>query len=148
MVALSQELCELLYDWIDYARPDVTDNYGREPLITTTRGRIEKTTPTKIVYNLMRPCRIEAPCPLDRDSESARPPLTGMRRSVPRASPHTPFVTALSLIICSRTCRLRSFRPVPTLVLAYSRSTTTGEANKRRWSNDASFFRTSDSGCF
>lgn len=69
MVSLSSDLCDLLDDWIDYHRPEITDEYGRDPLITTTSGRIGKTTPTQIVYNWTRPCRISAPCPLNRDPE-------------------------------------------------------------------------------
>ncbi len=69
MVALSQGICDLLDDWITYARPDVTDEHGREPLITTTYGRIANTTPTRIVYEMTRPCRIGTPCPLDRDPD-------------------------------------------------------------------------------
>jgi site-specific recombinase XerD len=69
MVALSSETCDLLDDWIDHHRPDVTDEYGREPLVATNNGRIHVTTPTSIVYNWTRPCRMGAPCPLNRDPE-------------------------------------------------------------------------------
>jgi len=33
MIALSPQICTLLDDWIDGPRPDVTDEYGRKPLI-------------------------------------------------------------------------------------------------------------------
>jgi len=69
MIALSPQICTLLDDWIDGPRPDVTDEYGRKPLISTTRGRVHVTTVTSIVYNWSRPCRIGAPCPLNRDVE-------------------------------------------------------------------------------
>lgn len=69
MVALSPNVCDLLDDWVAHHRPDVTDEYGREPLVATPTGRIHKTTPTSIVYNWTRPCRIGAPCPLNRDPD-------------------------------------------------------------------------------
>ncbi|WP_207588484.1 site-specific integrase [Halomontanus rarus] len=69
VVALSAEISTLLDDWIANKRPQVTDEYGREPLITTPHGRLAKTTPTSIVYNLTRPCRIGEPCPLNRDPD-------------------------------------------------------------------------------
>ena len=68
-VALSSEVCSLLDDWIDNQRPDVVDEFGREPLIATSHGRMHTTTPTTIVYNWSRPCRIGLSCPLNRDPE-------------------------------------------------------------------------------
>jgi Phage integrase family. len=67
IVALSPHMCDLLDDWIDSHRPDVTDEFGREPLVTTPQGRIHATTVTGIVYNWSRPCIINEPCPLNRD---------------------------------------------------------------------------------
>jgi len=43
-IALSSEICALLDDWIDNQRPDVVDEYGREPLIATPNGRMHATT--------------------------------------------------------------------------------------------------------
>jgi hypothetical protein len=68
-VALSSEVCGLLDDWIDNQRPDVVDEFGREPLIATSHRRMHTTTPTTIVYNWSRPCRIGVACPLNRDPE-------------------------------------------------------------------------------
>ncbi|GAB7093467.1 tyrosine-type recombinase/integrase [Halolamina litorea] len=68
-VALSTEVCGLLDDWIDTRRPDVVDEYGREPLIATSSGRMHATTPTSIVYNWSRPCKIGISCPLNRDPD-------------------------------------------------------------------------------
>ncbi len=69
MVALSSSMCDLLDDWIDSHRPDVTDDFGREPLVATPQGRIHATTVTGIVYNWSRPCIINEPCPLNRDPD-------------------------------------------------------------------------------
>lgn len=67
MVALQPELCDLLDDWIEHQRPDVTDEYGRDPLVATESGRMHPTTATTIVYNWTRPCIIGDDCPLNRD---------------------------------------------------------------------------------
>ncbi|MFC7232976.1 tyrosine-type recombinase/integrase [Saliphagus sp. GCM10025308] len=74
MVALSDQMCELLDDWIATVRPDVMDEHGREPLITTAQGRIHVTTVQQYVYRFTRPC-IYTVCPHDRnpdDCEGAR----------------------------------------------------------------------------
>lgn len=72
IVALQPEVCELLDDWIDSQRPNVTDEYGREPLVATPSGRIHATTVTSIVYNWSRPCAIGDPCPLNRDPDECK----------------------------------------------------------------------------
>jgi site-specific recombinase XerD len=69
MVALQPELCDLLDDWIEHQRPDVTDDYGREPLVATEHGRIHTSTVTTIVYNWTRPCIIGEECPVNRDPD-------------------------------------------------------------------------------
>ncbi len=69
IVALAPHICNLLDDWIDNQRPNVTDKYGREPLVATPSGRIHPTTVTSIVYNWTRPCRMGCPCPLNRDPD-------------------------------------------------------------------------------
>lgn len=37
-VALSEDVCEVLDDWIEQQRPAVTDEHGRELLVTTPEG--------------------------------------------------------------------------------------------------------------
>jgi integrase len=68
LVALSPEVCGILDDWIASRRPDVTDEYDREPLIATPYGRIHPTTVIAIVYNWSRPC-ILGPYPINRDPD-------------------------------------------------------------------------------
>jgi site-specific recombinase XerD len=66
-VALSDEVCQLLIDWIDQRRPDVTDEYGREPLISTSHGRAHTTTLRGDCYRYTRPCVLTRECPHGRD---------------------------------------------------------------------------------
>lgn len=50
-------------------RPDVTDEYGRHPLLTTKRGRMHPTTIYSLVNRWTQPCRY-GECPHDREPEN------------------------------------------------------------------------------
>lgn len=65
-IALSREVCDVLNDWLPHKRPNVTDKYGREPLVSTRNGRIGRSSITNNAYNWTRPCYRGTPCPLDR----------------------------------------------------------------------------------
>ncbi|MFB6198795.1 MAG: tyrosine-type recombinase/integrase [Halobacteriaceae archaeon] len=70
LVALSDNICDLLDDWIANKRPDVTDEHGREPLLASRYGRLHKTTIRTYVYKWTRPCKYGEDCPHDRNLES------------------------------------------------------------------------------
>ena len=70
LVDLSGWLCNLLDDWIRDRRSDVTDSYGREPLLATRQGRPAKTTIAKYCYQYSRPCVYGDECPYDRKPET------------------------------------------------------------------------------
>ncbi|MFP8957675.1 tyrosine-type recombinase/integrase [Natrialbaceae archaeon A-CW3] len=70
LIALSENLCILLDDWIETNRHNVTDEYGREPLLTTTHGRIHYSTIQKYCYMATRPCVYSNTCPHERSVES------------------------------------------------------------------------------
>jgi len=67
LVALSEQVCELLDDWIANRRPDVTDDHGREPLLASRQGRAHRTTLRGYCYRATRPCSYGEECPHDRD---------------------------------------------------------------------------------
>ena len=69
LVALSPPTCGILTDWIEHQRPDVTDEYGREPLLATENGRASKNTIRETVYKWTRPCQYLGECPLERDMD-------------------------------------------------------------------------------
>lgn len=69
MVAINPDLSELLDDWIADQREDVTDEYGRDPLVTTTQGRISANTINSYVYQWTRPCVYDRQCPVNRDPD-------------------------------------------------------------------------------
>jgi len=68
-VSISSDACDLINDYLENRRPDVTDEYGREPLLASQQGRSTKSTIRKYVYKWSRPCAIGAECPHDRDPD-------------------------------------------------------------------------------
>lgn len=64
---VGEDVREVLDDYIAHNREDVVDEYGREPLITTTNGRPAKSTIRKYVYMWSRPCEVSGECPYNRD---------------------------------------------------------------------------------
>lgn len=68
-VSITADACDLIENYLDNRRPDVTDNYGREPLLASQQGRISKSTIRKYVYKWSRPCAVGAECPHDRDPD-------------------------------------------------------------------------------
>ncbi len=66
-VPLSNEMGSLIDDYIEGHRHDVTDEHGREPLLTTENGRPQKTTVQRNIYVVTTPCYIGFACPLKKD---------------------------------------------------------------------------------
>lgn len=69
-IFITQATHQILSDYIDENRHDVTDDYGREPLVTSQRGRCAKSTLRGYIYKCTQPCMIGQDCPLGRDPES------------------------------------------------------------------------------
>lgn len=65
-IAVGERYCKIIQDYIDVHRYDVTDDYGRRPLITSCHGRLSATSIRKLVYKATRPC-LHGACPHDRD---------------------------------------------------------------------------------
>jgi len=70
LVALSNKVCELLDDWIADKRPETEDEFGRHPLLSTSKGRAHRTTLRGDCYRATRPCIVAGECPHKRDVES------------------------------------------------------------------------------
>ena len=75
LVALSDAMSTLLDDWITDQRPNITDEYGREPLLASTQGRLHVTTIQQYAYLATRPCAVGADCPHDRDPQTCEAAL-------------------------------------------------------------------------
>ena len=69
MIALNADTCRVIEDYVDHHRHDVTDDHGREPLLTTKNGRMARASVRDEVYRVTRPCYYGADCPHDRDPE-------------------------------------------------------------------------------
>lgn len=88
MVALTPDLCRIIEDWIEQHRCDVTDEYGREPLLTSRQGRMNQSSIRDIVYRVTQPCHY-AQCPKGRDPEDCQATNYGHHSKCPvNVSPH------------------------------------------------------------
>ncbi|GAB3695519.1 tyrosine-type recombinase/integrase [Halorubrum pallidum] len=69
LIALSNTVCGLIDDWIANRRPDVDDEFGRRPLVSTSNGRAHRSTLRGDCYRNTRPCVSTGECPHDRDPD-------------------------------------------------------------------------------
>jgi site-specific recombinase XerD len=69
-VALSEDVTEVLSDYIDHKRPDGEDQYGRQPLFVTENGRAAVKTLRRWFQTVTRPCVYGAPCPEGKDPDT------------------------------------------------------------------------------
>ena len=69
-ISISSEAAEALDGYIQAKRNAVTDEHGREPLLTTRNGRLQKSTIRQYVYAWSRPCAIGKECPVGEDPET------------------------------------------------------------------------------
>jgi len=65
-ITLHGGIPDIIRDYLDDQRPPVTDQDGREPLLTKGDGRISPSTLQKIAYKWTRPCEIGLDCPHER----------------------------------------------------------------------------------
>lgn len=68
-VSLRESAAVVINDYLDNVRPDVVDDEGRSPLLTSDHGRLQKSTMRKYVYKWTRPCVITGDCPHGKDPE-------------------------------------------------------------------------------
>lgn len=75
IINISPGLVDCLAAYVGHNRHDVSDEFGREPLFTTSAGRASTTTVRRDFYKLSRPCEYDPDCPHGRevaDCEAAR----------------------------------------------------------------------------
>jgi integrase len=88
-VALRGHTADVIDAYIDGPRHDVTDDYGRRPLLTTVHGRVATTTMRSAVYRWTRPCVVGDECPHDRDPDTCEAVEREYASKCPSArSPH------------------------------------------------------------
>lgn len=69
VVGLRDEVCNALDGYLEDTRHDVHDEYGREPLITTSQGRISPNAIRAHTYLATVPC-LHSDCPHGRERET------------------------------------------------------------------------------
>ena len=91
IVAVSDEVSRLLDDWVREQRPEVTDDHGRKPLLSTAYGRVGRTTIRTYCYQITRPCEYGQECPHGRDERVCDAAVSNHSAECPSSvSPH-PF---------------------------------------------------------
>jgi len=68
-INVGEYYAEVIRDYIKQNRHGVTDEYGRQPLITSTHGRLTENPIRVTSYRLTQPCEFK-PCPHDKEPET------------------------------------------------------------------------------
>lgn len=89
LVAVSNSLMEVIRDYIDTNRADVTDDHNRSPLIVSKQGRMLKNNIRRTIYYLTRPCFYTQECPHGREIETCEATSWDQSRECPSSThPH------------------------------------------------------------
>lgn len=82
-VAISGILQDVLDEYLDDQRPDVTDEHERQPLLASSHGRLSKSTIRKYVYKWTRPCALGNSCPHRREPDTCEAGQAGSASKCP-----------------------------------------------------------------
>lgn len=85
-IAITEGFAEVLQDFIENRRLEITDEYGREPLLTTSHGRMTRTNIRRIVYRITAPCFRNEPCPGCTGAEEKKCPESVSPHPIRRGS--------------------------------------------------------------
>jgi len=91
VINLADWVGEILTEYLDVNRPDITDAYGRDPLLPTQRGegRLSTSAIRNWAYIYTQPCEFGGECPHDRDPETCEAREHGHGSKCPSSvSPH------------------------------------------------------------
>ena len=66
-VSITTDVAEVLQDYVEQERFDMTDDYGRNPLFTTRQGRATKNTIRRDIRTATRPCEYGDGCSFGED---------------------------------------------------------------------------------
>ncbi|WP_229109451.1 tyrosine-type recombinase/integrase [Halapricum desulfuricans] len=70
LVTIDTETAAVVDDYIEHKRTPATDEYGRHPLFSSSKGgRMSKSHLNKHMYRLTVPCEYGQPCPADKDPQ-------------------------------------------------------------------------------
>lgn len=89
LIALQTDVCEVVDDYLNERRPDVSEPGDRKPLLATDIGRVAQSTIRTYVYRWSRPCAIGEECPHDSDPDECKATETHKEAKCPSSrSPH------------------------------------------------------------
>jgi len=95
-VLITSETAEIVRDYVEMNRNGVTDEHGREPLLTSKSGRVVETTIQRYVYTATRPCYYNGgECPLTETPRRARLCLGMLHQNAREALAHMHYVGAM-----------------------------------------------------
>ncbi|ALG83083.1 integrase family protein (plasmid) [Halanaeroarchaeum sulfurireducens] len=83
IINISPGLTQLLDDYISHNRNGATDQFDRNPLFTSYRGRVSTTTIRRDFYKLSRPCEYEPGCSHGREVEECEATHSKQAQSCP-----------------------------------------------------------------
>ncbi|QKY17721.1 site-specific integrase [Halorubrum sp. CBA1229] len=90
-VNISEDLGDVLRDYIQFLRADGEDEYGRKALLASKKsvGRISLSGIRIRAYELTQPCQVGKECPHDRDPQDCDARVNGQQSRCPSVrSPH------------------------------------------------------------
>ena len=85
-VAITEELAELIGEYVENTRIASVDDYSREPLVTSQHGRLRRSSYRRIVYQTTAPCFRGEPCPDCVDSPDRKCPEAVSPHAIRRGS--------------------------------------------------------------
>ena len=85
-IAITPELATLLKDFVANNRRDLTDDFGRDPLITSRYGRMSRDSIRRLVYQVTAPCFRNEPCPDCTDDSDKKCPEAVSPHAIRRGS--------------------------------------------------------------
>lgn len=66
-IYINAKTCQVLDDYIEKARIEREDDYGRKPILTTKHGRLSPNTIRQRLYKITQPCFYTGECPHDEE---------------------------------------------------------------------------------
>lgn len=89
LVAINDEVCEVLDNWLEVNHPGVSDEYDRNPLFASRFDRLSINRARSLTYEYTRPCVYDGDCPHDRDIEDCEAATSRRPFACPSSvSPH------------------------------------------------------------
>ncbi len=89
ILSLNEKATDIIQTWLEYHRPPVEDEYGRDPLIATAHGRMSKSAFQRNFYVITRPCWYSNECPHEVDYQDCEATSNHTASKCPSSrSPH------------------------------------------------------------